>query len=102
MKTKEKKAEQLSFLDNFKNIKKTEKAKPAGASDEKKGACQRCGRTLTRPESIQAGYGETCYKKIHGTGFTTSTRRARKPEPIDERQGKLFDDKGGENNGNKK
>lgn len=28
------------------------------------GYCGRCGRQLTKPESIQLGYGSTCYKKV--------------------------------------
>jgi len=34
--------------------------------------CQRCGRRLTHPQSVQRGFGPSCWRKVHGgMGKTT-------------------------------
>jgi len=41
-----------------------ESADLAGEDVEKVSVCLRCGRTLSTPQSVLAGYGKTCAAKV--------------------------------------
>ena len=46
------------------DIVKGIKSLPIGYEISHAGACLKCGRTLTTPESIESGYGPTCRGKM--------------------------------------
>jgi hypothetical protein len=39
--------------------------------------CRRCGRRLKRPESIQRGYGSSCWRKVNGFPSLRVSKRLR-------------------------
>lgn len=47
----------------------------------KSNLCRRCGRKLKNPESIELGFGSTCYKKFMAESNHKPLFEMRKKEP---------------------
>ena len=49
--------------------------------ERKSNICRRCGRKLKNPESIELGFGNTCYKKFMAESNYKPLFEVRKSEP---------------------
>ena len=53
----------------------------------KSNLCRRCGRKLKKPESIELGFGNTCYKKFTAESNHKPLFEMRKGEPRTKTEG---------------